>query len=262
MTDLSSRKSISFLLLVLVFGSAACHKTLPAAPVVAAPPPPPPPAAPTISLGADRSTITAGQSVTLSWQSTNATAVMIDGGVGNVPITGARLVSPQASTSYAARATGPGGTAVSAVVRIAVNPVATPPVAVRPAAPPAAVPPNRTPTVAEQFRDTMQNVLFDYDNASIRDSEVSKLQSSANWLKRNPTVRFTIEGNADERGSQEYNVALGDERAAAVKKYLNGQGVEESRITTISYGEERPACREQSEDCWQRNRRAQYALHP
>jgi peptidoglycan-associated lipoprotein len=108
----------------------------------------------------------------------------------------------------------------------------------------------------------MVPILFDYDKATIRASEESKLLNNAAWLKQNPSVRFQIEGHADERGSQEYNIALGDERAAAVKKFLAGQGIAENRMTTISYGEERPACRDGSEDCFQRNRRAAFVRTP
>jgi len=108
----------------------------------------------------------------------------------------------------------------------------------------------------------MQNILFDYDKSNIRVSEIPKLQSSAAWLKRNPSVRFTIDGNADERGGQEYNIALGDERAAAIKKYLSGQGVEDTRMTTVSFGEERPVCRQQTEGCWQMNRRVEFEMRP
>jgi peptidoglycan-associated lipoprotein len=104
----------------------------------------------------------------------------------------------------------------------------------------------------------MRDILFDYDKATIRQSEESKLLAMAAYLKQNPSVRFMIEGHADERGSQEYNVALGDERAAAVRKYFAGEGIAENRMSPISYGEERPACREQSESCWQQNRRAAF----
>ena len=85
---------------------------------------------------------------------------------------------------------------------------------------------------------------------------------AAQWLIDNQAVRFTIEGNADERGSQEYNIALGDERAAAVKKYLAAEGVLPSRMDALSYGEERPLCREENETCWQKNRRAQFTMKP
>jgi peptidoglycan-associated lipoprotein len=108
----------------------------------------------------------------------------------------------------------------------------------------------------------MVPILFDYDKSTIRQGEESKLLNNAAWLKQNPTVRFRIEGHADERGSQEYNIALGDERAATVKKFLAGQGIAENRMDTISYGEERPACREQSEGCFQQNRRAAFVRIP
>jgi len=85
------------------------------------------------------------------------------------------------------------------------------------------------------------------------------LQSNANLLKNNSGVRFTIEGHCDERGSEEYNFGLGDRRANAVKEFLITQGVPASRINTVSYGEERPACRDQSEQCLGKNRRAHFA---
>ena len=108
----------------------------------------------------------------------------------------------------------------------------------------------------------MVPVLFDFDKYDIRRSEESKLLSMAAWLKQNATVRFTIEGHADERGSQEYNIALSDERANAVRKYFSSQGIAETRMTTVPYGEERPVCREQNEDCWQKNRRAAFVRVP
>lgn len=79
---------------------------------------------------------------------------------------------------------------------------------------------------------------------------------------KNPGLRFTIEGNADERGSQEYNIALGDERAAAVKQFLVREGLPAGQAETTSYRKERPLCRELTEACWQRNRRAQFIMRP
>jgi peptidoglycan-associated lipoprotein len=108
----------------------------------------------------------------------------------------------------------------------------------------------------------MQTILFEYDKSSIPTSEFPKLEASAEWLAKNTSVRLTIEGNADERGSQEYNVALGDERATAVKKYLADRGVPQSRMETLSYGEEKPVCRDENESCWQKNRRAQFVMKP
>jgi len=249
-------------LFVLLFGlvSAGCHKAVSAPPVAAAPPPISQPLSqPTIALSADRTTITSGQSVTLTWQSTNATTVALDNAIGNVGMSGSRQVNPQTSTAYTATARGAGGTATSSPVRVTVNVI--PPSTAQPV--PSRQPqPNRLPTLVEQFQAAMQNIFFDYDKSSIRTSEIPKLESSALWLGKNASVRFTIEGNADERGSQEYNVALGDERAAAVKKYLVDHGVPENRVDTISYGEERPACLDENEGCWQKNRRAQFVLKP
>jgi peptidoglycan-associated lipoprotein len=112
------------------------------------------------------------------------------------------------------------------------------------------------------FRQNVQDVLFDYDKADIRPNQVSRLQGNASFLKEHPEVRFTIEGHADERGSQEYNLGLGDRRANATKEFLIAQGVQAGRINTVSYGEERPQCREQTEDCYQRNRRAAFTRNP
>jgi len=239
---------------VIVF--SGCHKTTAAPPFAAAPTAPTPALPPTIGLTSDRTTITAGETVTLSWQSTNATTVALDNAIGNVATSGIRQVSPRVSTSYTALAQGVGGTATSSAVRITVT--LPPPRGDEPRRSQA----TRTPTLAEQFQAAMQNILFDYDQASIPVTELPRLRMAAQWLIDNQAVRFTIEGNADERGSQEYNIALGDERAAAVKKYLAAEGVLPSRMDALSYGEERPLCREENETCWQKNRRAQFTMKP
>jgi peptidoglycan-associated lipoprotein len=183
--------------------------------------------------------------------------VSLDNAIGNVSLNGDRQVNPQTSTSYIATARSNAGVAASSV-RITVNvipPAATPVKGVTPQ-------PARVPTLAEQFQAAMQNILFDYDSSQIRSAEIPKLRTAAEFLIRNPTLRFTIQGNADERGSQEYNIALGDERAAAVKQFLVHEGVQAPQANTISYGEERPLCLEQVEACWQRNRRAQFDMRP
>jgi peptidoglycan-associated lipoprotein len=132
--------------------------------------------------------------------------------------------------------------------------------AARPSAPAPTPPPGRT--LDQIFNDTMRPILFDYDKATIRADQVRNLLNSAAWLKQNPNVRLNIEGHADERGGQEYNIALGDERAAAVKKFLADQGITDARMNTVSYGEERPSCRVESESCWQENRRAAFSRIP
>jgi peptidoglycan-associated lipoprotein len=252
------------MMLALVLVSFGCHKKAAAPPPPAPappPPPPPPPPAPTVSLTADRTTITAGQSATLSYTAQNATTVTINPGIGAVqPATsGTRQVSPMATTSYTATATGPGGTANSAAVNITVNQPPPPPAPPRPTPPP---PPPAGPSLDELFTRTMQPIFFDFDKYSIRADQEPTLLAIAAWLKQNQNVRFTIEGHADERGSQEYNIALGDERAASTKKYLAGQGIAENRMNTVSYGEERPVCKDPTEACWQRNRRAAFVRIP
>ena len=254
------RRSVLVLFIFLGFVSASCHKAVSAPPLAAAPPPPSqPPAPPTIALSADRTTITAGQTVTLTWQSTNSTTVTLDNAIGTVATSGSRQVTPQTSAAYTATARGAGGTSTSSAVRITVNVI--PPTAAQPA--PTRQPQrDRFPTLADQFQTAMQSIFFDYDKSAIRSSEFPKLEASAQWLAKNTSVRLTIEGNADERGSQEYNIALGDERAAAVKKYLADHGVLESRMGIVSYGEEKPVCHDETENCWQKNRRAQFVMKP
>ena len=247
--------TIFFALFAIVF--SGCHKTVATPPIAAAPTAPPPALSPTIGLTSDRTTITPGETVTLSWQATNATTVVLDNAIGNVPASGSRQVSPRVSTSYTALAQGAGGRTSSSTVRIAVN---SPPT--RRDESPRPSQGARIRTLPEQFQAAMQNILFDYDQASIRVTELPKLQMAAQWLVDNQAIRFTIEGNADERGSQEYNIALGDERAAVVKKYLADHGIQASRMNALSYGEERPLCREDNENCWKRNRRAQFTMNP
>ncbi len=101
----------------------------------------------------------------------------------------------------------------------------------------------------------LQPVYFDFDRSFIRDDAKSAMRANADWLKANPKVKVKIEGNCDERGTKEYNQALGQRRASSAKKYLTDLGISGSRISLISYGKEKPICTEQNEDCWQKNRR-------
>ena len=109
--------------------------------------------------------------------------------------------------------------------------------------------------------DFLQNVpadrvFFAFDSYSIDEEARRILDSQSEWLNRNPNVRVTIEGHADERGTREYNLALGDRRANAARDYLQSRGVSASRMTTISWGKERPAVEGSSEYAWSQNRRA------
>jgi len=102
----------------------------------------------------------------------------------------------------------------------------------------------------------LQEIHFDFDKYDIRPDAARILDSSADWIKSNSEALILVEGHCDERGTDEYNLALGDRRAQATKNYLVAQGVAASRLTTISYGKERPVCTERTEACWAKNRRA------
>jgi peptidoglycan-associated lipoprotein len=107
----------------------------------------------------------------------------------------------------------------------------------------------------EQAAAGLQPIYFDFDRSFIRDDARPVMKANAEWLKANPKTKIRIEGNCDERGTREYNQALGQRRAASAKKYLTDLGISAKRISLISYGKEKPVCAEQNEACWQKNRR-------
>jgi peptidoglycan-associated lipoprotein len=109
-------------------------------------------------------------------------------------------------------------------------------------------------------RGYVKDAFYDYNQATLREGDRNTLAADADWLKRYPSVQILIEGHCDERGTSEYNLALGDRRANAAKEYLGSLGVDASRIRTVSYGKERPFCTESSESCWQQNRRAHFVI--
>jgi peptidoglycan-associated lipoprotein len=104
----------------------------------------------------------------------------------------------------------------------------------------------------------LKNVFFDFDRHDLGPDARETLEANAKWLKANPSKRVQIEGHADERGTNEYNLALGFKRAQSCKDYLISLGIAAQRLTTISYGEELPVCREKTEECWQKNRRGHF----
>jgi peptidoglycan-associated lipoprotein len=113
---------------------------------------------------------------------------------------------------------------------------------------------------AEGKEGMFEDVLFDYDKHDVKESYKTEMQSVAAWLTKNSSATLSVEGHCDDRGTNEYNLALGDRRAKAVKDFLISLGVPSSRIETISYGEEKPLCTEQSEECWAKNRRAHFVI--
>jgi len=138
----------------------------------------------------------------------------------------------------------------------AVN-TAPPPVQSAPPAPaPAPVTSSILPGSAEDFRVNVgDTVHFGYNEYNIEENDKGVLGRQAQWLAKYPSVRVTVEGHCDERGTREYNLALGARRANAVKEYLVSQGVSTARVETVSYGKERPICTESNEACWAQNRR-------
>ena len=149
----------------------------------------------------------------------------------------------------------------------AVTEPAAPVVSPQPSVPRAPEPPPTSPTPAapmpppaNEFAEVvaLQDIYFDFDRYNIRPDAVSTLAANVDWMKSNPDALILIEGHCDERGTNEYNIALGDRRAHAAVAYLVSRGIDAKRFTTISYGEERPVCAEHTETCWSRNRRAHF----
>ncbi len=217
--------------------------------------------APTVTLKADQSAIERGQNTKLSWQTSNAKIITISG-LGEVPATGEREISPRVSTTYTATALGDGGNA-TASARVTVTDPPPPPMAERPRTVASETKP-KEPAIAEQFRNVMKPIFFDLDKADIKSSEQDKLRRLAEWLNRenNRSVVFRVEGNCDPRGTSEYNLGLGDRRARAVKDFLISLGIDPSRFETVSYGSEKAAGRDEGAPeiapSWANDRRADF----
>ena len=231
---------------VLTIGAAlllgACHPKPVPPPPVATPPPP----APTATLTANPNSVQKGENTTLTWETTNATDIQIDG-VGPVNATGSKQVTPPDSITYRLVAKGSGGSQ-EATARVTVN---APP-------PPAPVETPTSLTQEQMFNQSVKDIYFDYDKYDVSAAQQSSITASAQFLAAHPGIKFSIEGHCDERGSTEYNLALGDNRANAVKTALVQAGIPGDRVRTISYGKEKPFCSESTEDCWQQNRRGHF----
>lgn len=219
-----------------VLSLAGCAKK--AAKVTPPPPPAPAPAAPTATLAANPSAVQQGQSSVLRWQTSNANEINI-AGLGALPPSGSRSVTPSASTTYTLVAKGPGGTS-DASARVTVN-----------AASASAAP---SPSDEDLFSRNVKDVFFDYDKYAIRPDEAQTVQNDGAFLSQHPNIKVLVEGHCDDRGSEEYNIALGTSRAESVKQSLLQQGISAERIKTISFGKEKPFCTEDNEQCWQQNR--------
>ena len=247
------------LALMLSLFAAGCKKK---PPVVTTPPPPPPakveepkPEAPVVSaFEVEPSTIERGQAATLRWKVTgSATDIKIEPGIGAVNAAGSRQVFPGNTTTYTLTAAGPGGSNTATATVNVTNPPPPPPPAVK-----------SKRSITEWLAQEVQDALFDYDSSTIREDARAVLSRDAEVLKsifsENPDAVISVEGHADERGSAEYNLGLADRRATAAKEFLVQLGVPEARLKPVSYGKERPQCTESNEGCWQRNRRAHFAV--
>ena len=234
-------------LLAILALSAACKKPAPQAPPPPPPPPAAPPAKPTVNLQASSNTIQRGEAVTLTWSSTNATTLSLSPGAGNVSAEGTQRVTPQDSITYTLTATGPGGSA-DANVHITVS------------VPPPPVVKASEPTLQELFDRAVKDAYFDYDKADVRPDARDALSTTAQFLRSYPQLKVVLEGHCDERGSTEYNLALGDRRAAAAKQFLTSLGISADRMETVSYGKERPFYSASTEACWKQNRRAHIVM--
>jgi peptidoglycan-associated lipoprotein len=242
------------LVLVATFAALAaitgCHKnasgvnpsTLGPGPAAAATPP-------TATLTAEPEAIDQGQSVVLNWRSQNATSVTIDG-IGEVNLNGTQTVSPSSSTNFHLTAKGDGGT-IESSVRVTVR------VPVAPEAPAATTADMGSEAV---FHQNVQDVFFDYDSFDLRPDATTSVSKAATYLNAHPSIKVVIGGYCDDRGSAEYNLALGENRANAARTALVSAGVSASRLRVISYGKEKQFCTEENESCWQQNRRGQFSL--
>lgn len=111
---------------------------------------------------------------------------------------------------------------------------------------------------AVKAAEGLQKIHFDFDKSNIKPEFEPVLKANAGWMQANSGSKATVEGHCDERGSVEYNIALGDRRANSAKNYMTKLGIPDNRLSTISYGEERPLCKEHNESCWWQNRRAEF----
>ena len=232
-----------FTLAVVLVMAGCSHQPKPMT-KVNTPPPTPAAPSPTANLTVTPATVDHGQSAKLSWQTQNATTINIDG-VGTVAASGSMNITPPDSTTYHLTAKGEGGS-TEANARITVNASKT--------------------TVSEiteeqLFAQNVKDIFFTYDNYQINSDQEAALNADAEFLAKHPNMKLVIEGHCDERGSEDYNMGLGDNRANIVRDILAKHGVTGDRVHTISFGKERPFCtKSEDESCWKENRRAHFVL--
>ena len=237
--------SVCLIAIVFAVAVSGCRHQKPAAnnsPVKTQVPAP----SPVAILTASPENVDRGHPIQLSWNTQNATSVTIEG-LGTVSASGSRTITPQNSTTYHLAAKGDGGNA-EANARVTVN---VPSIAAS----------TTGPTDEQLFAQNVKDVFFGYDQYDIRSGDLAAISADASFLVQHPKLAVLIQGHCDERGSDEYNMGLGENRAEQVKAALTKQGVSADRIKIISYGKEKPFCTtSETETCWQQNRRAHFAL--
>ena len=237
-----SQVSVLIVVLAAVMLSAGCAKK--AAKVT--PPAAPTPATPTATLAANPSVIHQGQTAELTWATSNASRNSV-AGLGTLRASGSRSVD--AGLFHHVRA----GRQGSRRNRRSVSPGHGQPKV-------AGVPASHGPTDEDLFSKNVKDVFFDYDKFNVRPNEEHSVEGDAAFLAQHPKITVLVEGHCDDRGSDEYNLALGASRAESVKQTLLQQGVPDTQIKTISYGKEKPFCTQDNEQCWQQNRVAHFTF--
>ena len=208
--------------------------------------------APSLEIQVEPSAIQRGDSALLSWESRGADEVRIDQGIGAVDPAGRIKLFPEETTSYRVSATGSGGT-VERLVTIEVSADRTGPIDQEDLL---------APSLDDEIPLGLEPVFFGFDSSGLDDESMATLEANVRWLSQpeNAHVRFVLEGHCDERGTDEYNLALADMRAQVVRQFLADAGIEPDRMTTIALGEERPFDTGRSEEAWAVNRRVHFVL--
>ena len=230
--------------LLLAVAVSGCKKKVEPPPP---PPPPPPPKAATATISVNPTSIQRGQSATVTWSTENAKTVTLQG--NPVAATGSQTVSPSQSTDYSLAAQGdPGTPEASATARLTVTEPPPPP------------PPPPQPTDEEIFGQNVHDIFFDFDKYDLRPESQEALTHAAETIAQHPNWIVMIEGNCDERGSTEYNIGLGANRASAARDFLVGKGVNANQLRTHSNGKEHASECKGDEACWQKDRNDHFSL--
>jgi OOP family OmpA-OmpF porin len=214
----------------------------------------PPPAAPTVRISAYPVAIDQGKCAKLDWSTTGASSATIDQGIGPMDPNGSREVCPGSTTQYTITAMGEGGTRSNSTT-VTVNPPPPPPAPV--------VIVKERPAVPKVIDRLVLHVNFDFDKSTVRQADVADLQKAIDFVKKYPANEISIEGHTDSKGTDKYNQALSDRRAAAVKAYLLKHGEIDSRkdtITTKGFGESKPVADNKTEKGRFENRRVEILI--